>query len=54
MANGNSSNKTDLKRTFERSEVLNQWINSIEQNVEVIRQLLNKLDDLSINHKGKH
>ncbi|KAJ8950421.1 hypothetical protein NQ318_003697 [Aromia moschata] len=41
----------NLKKTFERAEVLRQWIEGIEQNVEAICQYVNKLDDLSINQK---
>ncbi|XP_018561930.1 syntaxin [Anoplophora glabripennis] len=41
----------DLKKTFERAEVLGQWIGTVEQNVVAIRQYIGKLDDLSISQK---
>ncbi|KAJ8917574.1 hypothetical protein NQ315_000057 [Exocentrus adspersus] len=50
----NNTNVTpggDLRKTFERAEVLGQWIETIEQNVVAIRQYVNKLDDISINQK---
>lgn len=50
--NNPAAGSADLKKTFERAEVLGQWIETIEQNVVAIRQYINKLDDLSINHKG--
>ncbi|KAG5886303.1 hypothetical protein JTB14_003459 [Gonioctena quinquepunctata] len=47
----NATGGTDLRRTFERAEVLGKWIEAVEENVGSVRQYMNKLDDLSINHR---
>ncbi|XP_074031480.1 syntaxin [Leptinotarsa decemlineata] len=39
----------NLKKTFERAEVIGQWIERVEKNVDEIRQFISKLDDLSLN-----
>lgn len=44
---------SNLKKTFERAEVLGQWIESIEKNVVTIKQWIGRLDDMTANHKGK-
>ncbi|XP_057670073.1 syntaxin-1A-like [Diorhabda carinulata] len=36
-------NGVDLKKTFERAEVIGQWIEGVERNVETIRQYLRQL-----------
>lgn len=41
----------DLRQTFERAEVLRQWIESVEQNVATIKQYFNKLDDINTNQR---
>lgn len=41
----------DLRQTFERAEVLRQWIESVEQSVATIKQYFNKLDDINTNQR---
>lgn len=47
LTGGNS----DIRDTFERAEVLRDWIESIEANVDHIRQCIKKLDDIKINQR---
>ncbi|KAJ8933367.1 hypothetical protein NQ314_014082 [Rhamnusium bicolor] len=47
----NNTDENNLKKIFERAEVLGQWIEGMEKNVEAIRQYVTRLDDLSINQK---
>lgn len=49
-----STNKNNLRSTFERAEVLGQWISEMEKNVVNSKQLICKLDDIRENHVGKY
>ncbi|XP_066146271.1 syntaxin-1A-like [Euwallacea fornicatus] len=42
---------SNLRNTFERAEVLSQWISTIEGNVEAIKLYVRKLDDVTVNQK---
>ncbi|XP_050308174.1 syntaxin-1A-like [Anthonomus grandis grandis] len=43
--------QTGLKETFQRSEVLQQWIGSIEENLEGVRDCIKKLDVIELDQK---
>ncbi|CAG9864837.1 unnamed protein product [Phyllotreta striolata] len=47
----NDNQVKNLKQTFERAEVLGQWIESIENNVIEIRRNLQKLDNVNVNQR---
>ncbi|XP_066247731.1 syntaxin-1A-like [Euwallacea similis] len=42
---------SNLRNTFERADILSQWIGTIEENVEAIKQYVRKLDDVTVNQK---
>ncbi|CAG9830845.1 unnamed protein product [Diabrotica balteata] len=46
-----ANQNANLRKVFERAEVLGQWIDSIEQNVVAIKQYIGRLDTLSVNHR---
>ncbi|XP_050502050.1 syntaxin-1A-like [Diabrotica virgifera virgifera] len=46
-----ANENVNLRKVFERAEVLGQWIESIEQNVVAIKQYIGRLDTLSVNHR---
>lgn len=43
-----------MRKTFERAEVLGQWIETIEKNVDQVRHYIQKLDNLSVNQRGNY
>lgn len=47
------TNRDNMRLTFERAEVVGQWLNEIENNVEGIKHSTSKLNDLSTNQTGK-
>lgn len=52
-SNDKPTDKHNLRKTFERAEVIGQWLGEIERNVETIKQMICRLDDISLNHIGK-
>ncbi|XP_060529315.1 syntaxin-1A-like [Cylas formicarius] len=46
-----SSKSNDIRGTFERTEVLKQWIESVEENISAIKQYITRLDNLNFNQK---
>ncbi|CAH1974307.1 unnamed protein product [Acanthoscelides obtectus] len=47
--NNNEGGKSDLKKTFERAEVISQWLQGIEKNVEAIKEYESRINDLMYN-----
>ncbi|CAH2007094.1 unnamed protein product [Acanthoscelides obtectus] len=47
--NNNEGGKSDLKKTFERAEVISQWLQGIEKNVEAIKEYESRINDLRYN-----
>nr|CAH7738033.1 unnamed protein product [Callosobruchus chinensis] len=47
--NNNDGGRSDLKRTFERAEVISQWLQSVEKNVEAIREYSSRINDIKYN-----
>lgn len=43
-----------MRKTFERAEILGQWIETIEKNVDQVRHYIQKLDNLSVNQRGNY
>lgn len=41
-----------LRETFERAEVIGQWIKQIEKNNQDVRIFLQRLEDMKYNQKG--
>ncbi|CAG9760602.1 unnamed protein product [Ceutorhynchus assimilis] len=41
----------NLRETFERADILRDWIETIEQNTEALKQYIKKVDDINTNQR---